>query len=157
MKKKSEKPKDNRKKVFTVLGEIVFVEGRKKLQFNSPEVYRTQLEQLPVGKKLGVTIEEYKSTRSAEQLAYYWVILGYISRHTGHSGEELHDVLMRNRWGTKEITVGGITETVRRSISDSARFPKYDMMEQIQFALDLALELGIVVPTPKQAGYISNK
>lgn len=150
------KPKDNRKAVFTVLGEIKIEGGKKRLAINSPETYMHQLQQFPVGRKLGITIEEYKAARSSQQLAYHWVLMGYLSRETGYTSEEIHDVIMRRKFGTKEVTIGGITDRVRKSVSDSARFPKSDMVELITFDLELCAELGIRVPTKEELGYISN-
>ncbi len=44
--------------------------------------------------KIAVTVEPIGSTRSFNQLAYYWgIVLPEVARHTGNSATELHDVL----------------------------------------------------------------
>ena len=148
------KPKDNRKPVFTVLGSVVFDGGKKRIKFNSPEHYHNEVQRLVVGKTVGITVEEYKASRSAAQLAYHWVLLGYMARHTGHTAEELHDMVMRTKFGTKTVRVGSIEQEVRRSISDAARFPKGYMIELIEFDLQLCAELDIRVPSKEELGYL---
>ncbi len=150
------KPKDNRKPVFTVLGSVVFEGGKKRIKINSPEHYHNEIQQLVVGKAVGITIEEYKASRSATQLAYHWVLMGYLARHTGHTTEELHDTLMRAKFGTKTVRVGPIEQEVRRSISNAARFPTSDMVELIEFDLQLCADLEVTVPTREELGYLPN-
>jgi len=64
--------------------------------------------------------------------------------------------LMKLKWGTKQVDLGGEIVEVRRSVSDNARFPKGDMQEQIEFALEKCAFLGINVPSMESLGYISN-
>ena len=42
---------------------------------------------------------------------------------------------------------------VRKSISNKAQFPKYMMVELVEFALETCKELEIKVPTKKELGY----
>lgn len=148
------KPKDNRKALFTVLGEVQMDGEKKKFAFSSPDHYHQLIRSLPVGKKLGVTFEEYKPTRTSSQLAYHWVLIGYLAEHTGHTKEEMHDYVMRQKFGTKEVTVLGKTEQVRRSIADMAKMPLSDCVELIEFDLALCSGLEIRVPTKTELGYL---
>lgn len=148
------KPKDGRKEVFTVLAEVRVVDGKKKIAMKSPDHYEQSVQQLPVGRKIAVTVEEYAPTRSKEQLSYHFVLLGYIATHTGYSVEECHDTVMRAKFGTKKVVIGNLTQEVRRSISGVAKMPKYDAVELIDFDLNLCKELGINVPTRQELGYL---
>ncbi len=148
------KAKDNRKPVFTALATIQDVEGVKKVVMTSAAHWQQQVRNLSLGKKYGVTVEEYKATRSDEQLKYYWVLLKYIADETGHTSEELHDALMRQKFGVKIVEVGPVRQEVRRSIANTARFPTSDMVELIQETLDLCQTLGIHVPTKTELGYL---
>lgn len=145
-----------RKVVFTALAHVKIVEGVKKVVMQSPKHWMQQVSRLNVGKQYGVVIEEYKATRSREQLAYYWVLIGYIADHTGHTPEELHDAIVRQKFGTTLVEVAGIKQEVRKSIADSARFPKGEMVELITEVLEICQKLEIRVPTKEELGYISN-
>ncbi len=150
------KPKDNRKAVYTGIAHIVSVEGKKKLALNSPEMWQHQVNKLWEGKKYAVTIEEYKATRSGQQLRYYWAITGLLADHTGYTSEELHDAVMRRKFGTKTVKIADLEEQVRQSISDTARFPKGDMVELITEVLELCVKMEVKVPTMEELGFISN-
>lgn len=145
---------DNRKPLFTALAHIELDGERKKLSLKSPAHWRQQVAGLMPGKKYGLTVEEYKASRSRQQLAYYWVLLGYLAKETGHTPEELHDAIMRQKFGTKHVRVGHIEQDVRQSVSDSARFPTSDMVELIQETLDLCGQLGVHVPSREELGYL---
>lgn len=147
-------PKDNRKAAFSVLGEVVFTEGKKKIQIKNTEYYQLLVSRLAVGKKVALTVEEYVATKSQAQHNYYWALIGYLSDFSGHEPTELHDAIMRRKFGTKQIVVGDLVETVRKSISDAAKFPKGDMSELIEETLELCNKLGIVVPTKEELGYL---
>lgn len=146
--------KDNRKIVFSVLGDVVPDGKTHRIKIRSPEHYTQQVSGLPVGKKVAVTIEEYAATKSQAQHNYYWALLGYLAEYSGHEPTELHDAIMRRKFGVKQIVVGDLRETVRRSISNAAKFPKGDMVELIQEVLDLCDKLEIKIPTKEELGYV---
>lgn len=148
------KPKDNRKQIFTVLGEVKIDGDKKKFAFSSPAHYHQLISNLPVGKKLGVTFEEYKASRTQQQLAYHFVLMGYVAEHTGHTKDEMHDFVMRQKFGTKTVTILGKSEEVRRSIADAARMPLSDCVELVDFDLALCRGLEIRVPTKEELGYL---
>ena len=46
--------------------------------------------------KIAVTVEPIRSTRSLNQLAYYWgIVLPEIAGYTGHTAAELHEIFKR--------------------------------------------------------------
>lgn len=130
--------------------------GTVKFAFTSPGHFMDWCRRQSEGAEFTVTFCQKKRTRSQGQLAYYWVILGYLAEYVGCKDVEMHEIVMRRKFGTKIVVVDGVREVVRRSVSDGARMPKDEMGELIEFALELAERLDVTVPTPQQAGYISN-
>ena len=46
------------------------------------------------GKRIQLTVEKMKRTRSHSQNAYYWgVVVRLIAQHTGHDPEQIHELL----------------------------------------------------------------
>ncbi len=91
-KRKAER--QTRKEVFTVLGEVKEVDGRKRFIPISADYLKDQLARLPAGKKISATFSEYRALRSNPQLRYHFVLCGYISAHTGYTKREVHDALL---------------------------------------------------------------
>lgn len=144
-----------RKPLFTVLGEIVQEGNRRAFRARSPGHLQTMLHKSPLG-PCAITFEKAESARSQPQLAYHWVLMTYLADYTGGSKEEVHDAVMRLKFGTKTLSLAGREVEVRQSVSDAARLPKGDMVELIDYDLQLCSEMGIVVPTAEELGYISN-
>lgn len=142
-----------REVLLTVLGKIIWDGEKKRLEITSPPHFRQALQRLELG-EVALTIEKQKRARSQQQLAYHWVLLGYLSDYSGHTKEELHDAIMRQKFGVTEIQIGDIKQSVRKSVANSALFPKGDMMELIETDLELCSKLGIVVPTKEELGYL---
>lgn len=149
-----QKTKDNRKVAFSVLGEVVLSENKKRIQIKSPDHYQQQVAKLVAGSRVALTVEEYVATRSQQQLAYHFVLMGYIATDTGHSKEECHDAVMRAKFGTKRVKIGSVIQEVRKSIAERARLLKSDCVELIEYDLQLCAELGISVPDKQELGYI---
>lgn len=145
-----------RKTLFTINGTVVGHEGRHSFLPKSPRFLRDQLARIAAGTKLSVTFSEEVASRSEQQLAYHWVLVGYLAKATGYTKEEMHDAIMRLKFGTTEVRLGARRVLVRRSVSDVAKMPTADMGELINFDLELCKELDVVVPTAEELGYISN-
>jgi len=144
------------KKLFTILGSIILTEGKKKFIPTSVDYFNTLISSLPIGKKLSCTFSDRVPKRSEAQLAYHWVLVGLIADHTGDTREELHDAVMRIKFGTKTISLTGRDVEVRRSISNAGRMTVSDVVELITFDLEVCQSLDIHVPTPEELGYVSN-
>lgn len=144
------------KKLFSVLGEVMIVDGRKRFVPKSKDFLNTLIAGVSVGKKLLCTFYDRVPTRSEAQLDYHWLLMGLISEHTGDTKEELHDAVMRIKFGTKLIRLAGQNVQVRRSISDSGRMTVAEVAELIMYDLEVCERLDINVPTPEELGYISN-
>lgn len=131
-------------------------EGRRAPKLNSTPLWNHYFSKLPVGTVGTLTVILKKPTRSEQQLRYYFVLVGFIAEYTGHTDDEIHDALMRLKFGVKEVKLGSDIVEVRKSISNSARMTKTECMELIEFALEKCSELNINVPSKESLGYISN-
>lgn len=136
---------------------IAKIDGKKVVELNSRQFYQHYLEtKTKVGEEGSLSLDFKKPSRTKLQLNYYWVIVGLLADYTGHTDEEMHEALMVLKFGKKTIKVGKDLVQVRKSISDNARFEKMLMAELIEFSLEKASELEIVVPSKESLGYISN-
>lgn len=134
---------------------IALVNGIKTLVLNSRAYYQHFLNKHTKAGDVGsMEIKLKKPTRSESQLRYYWVIVGLLAEHTGDEDEELHDALMKLKFGTKKVKLGKDIVEVRKSISNKAKFPKLAMMELIEFTLEKCAEMEVVVPTKEELGYL---
>lgn len=92
-----------------------------------------------------VVVERKRTKRSKEQQGYYWgVILPYISEHTGHTSEELHEVFKHKYLSQKVIWRGGEMSIPRSTTVLSTN----EMAEYLTNIILEAGELGIQVPEP---------
>ena len=142
------------KECFAIIGEFRDQEGRRRFCPDSPAYYNDRSAKQPLNKKYTVSFSTKIPTRSQSQLAYHFVLCEYISEHTGFTVSETHELLMREKWGVKKITIGKITQEVRESIADIAKFPLPKMVEQITFDLSVCADLEIRVPSKKELGYV---
>lgn len=142
---------------FNVIGEFRQVEeNRRAFVPDSPAYYRDRSNRQPLNKKYQVTFSTKIPTRSEQQLAYHWVLMTYLSEHTGFTPEECHQLIKQLVWGTETIKIGKYTAQVCKSISDRALRPKYEVVELIQKGLEVCAENDIIVPTAESLGYIKN-
>jgi len=136
---------------------IVGKEGKKTVALLSRAYYQHFLNtKTKEGDTGTLTITLKKPTRSEQQLRYYAVLVGLIADNCGYTWEEMHDALMKLKWGTKKVKIGNDIVEVRKSISNSARFKKTDMIEQIEFTMEKCFDLDIKVPSKQELGYIDN-
>jgi len=138
----------------TAIGTVELVDGKKRVKLRSPEHWQAIVSRLTVGGEYALTIEGLRKSRSQQQLRYYWALLGYLADYSGHEVTELHDAIMRQKFGVKQVVVGSVKETVRRSIADVARFPKEDMVELIDEVLRICQDCGVRVPSKEELGYL---
>lgn len=142
------------KELFSVIGKVALVEGKKRFIPNSTGHFNVSLARLFVGKKLTASFSAAGAIRSNTQLRYHWVLMGYLSDHTGYTKEELHDWVMRVKFGEKAITIQGITMKTRKSLSDTGKMPKHEAVELIDFDKKLCADLDIHIPTAEELGYL---
>lgn len=143
-----------KKELFTILGSIVFNEGRKRFLPKSPDHMQICINRMNVGDEVAVSFSKKKLARSQSQLNYHFALLGLLSDHTGYTTEELHDFVMRAVFGEKMVTLRNRTFAVRRSVAERASMPKDEMAELIEYDLATCADLDIRVHTKEELGYL---
>jgi hypothetical protein len=64
-----------------------------KLSLDKSQQFKQYLHTLN-GKRIELTVEKLKHTRSIQQNRYYWsVVVKLITQHTGHDSEQIHEAL----------------------------------------------------------------
>lgn len=142
------------REIFTVNGFIGSVNGVKRFIPNSAPHTRQQMDSIPEGKRVSMTLSEWDVIRSDAQLAYHFVLVTYLAKHTGFTKDEMHDAVMRLKFGEKEVNIGGKTLMVRKSMSKSGKLKKHEVVELIEYDLELCADMDIHVPTAKELGYL---
>lgn len=125
---------------FTARGEI----KAGKLVLDSPRFLKGMVQQF-ADCKVNVTISPRAKRKSKEQQGYLWgVVYPYMTEHTGHTPEELHEIfkvkfLRKKRlWRGAEMVVVGSTESLTSG----------EMAEFITNVVREAADMGIAVPDP---------
>ncbi len=144
----------NRKEIFVALGKAQMVDGKRRFVPYSPDYLNQKMAQIPLDKELELKMSVAVTSRSKSQLAYHWILMGLISEYSGFQPEEVHDFVLRSRFGTRKIKLGELTMEVRRSIADIAKMPKSDMVELIGFDIRLCQSLDIHIPSMSELGYM---
>jgi hypothetical protein len=149
------------KELFTVLGTIEIVKDetgfdRHRFIPCSPKYLSGMLSHVPVKTKVSCTFSTKIPTRSQGQLRYHWVLMHFLSEYSGFTPEEMHEIVLTEKFGLKTVKFNGKTYQIRQSISDNAKMTKSDCVELITHDLSLCQELGIVVPTALELGYQPN-
>lgn len=146
------------KDLFSALATVTEDNANKKLALNSPLHWQHWVNKLPLGKQFHILVSEYIPKRTEPQLDYHWVLMGYLADFSGNTKAEIHEVIMREVFGTKTIEIGGMKQTVRKkSISNAGDMTLLEAMGLLEFDLALCKKLNIKVPTKEELGYISNK
>jgi hypothetical protein len=138
----------------TSLGIMQLVDGRKRFIPNSHQHQVSVLNRFPVGAKMKVTFEEVKREHTQPQHNYHFALCGYISDHTGYTVDEVHDALMKQTFGTKQVTLLGRTTEARESLSKFAAKPVGKVVELINKDLEVCAEMDIHVPTKEELGFL---
>lgn len=101
------------------------------------------------GRAVAVKFSRPVSQRSKSQNAYYWSVpLALIAESTGHTTEEVHDVLKAMFLPRKFVQLGAHEiETVKSTAElDTIEFETY--LERIRAWA--STELGIIIPNPNE-------
>lgn len=150
--------KYTQKEICTVHGTIVSMKTdhgeRHTFMPSSLRYLHDCLNRIPIGKKVACLFSEHVPTRSEGQLAYHFVLVGYLCGYTGFTKDEMHDIILRAKFGVKELEFEGKVYEVRRSISERAHMAKSDAVELVNFDLELCAKFDIKVPTKSELGYI---
>lgn len=123
---------------FSVMGSLVggtFIP-------NNPRYLSGMLHTFDDNKRVRVTYEAIRSTRSRQQNNYYFgVVLQLISEHTGFTVEELHELFRSKFLRTKRVWRGGEMTVLRSTTQlNSTEFGEY-LAEIIREAGELEIEI----------------
>ena len=139
--------------LFSIIGEVKQVDGRKRFVPKSIHHLNACISRFPVGKKVSATFSEIRYMRSESQLRYHHVLVQYIAEHTGFTHDEVHDWAMRLAFGEKRVMIAGRATGVRKSMANEGDVMKNEAVELIEFDLGVCADLEIVVPTAEELGY----
>jgi hypothetical protein len=82
---------------------------------------------------LEVIVRPYIEKRTLEQNARLWKLHSLASEHTGHSAEEMHEFALMRYFGTREISVGKLTQQVPLKRSSQKNRKEFrDFMESTE-------------------------
>lgn len=101
------------------------------------------------GKETYVEIKEKKRERTLRQNSYLWgVVYAYISEHTGHSAEELHDAFKQMFLGRNFITMGDKEIEVTKT---STTLTAEEFGEFVDRIIEFAGTLSIAIPPAEES------
>lgn len=115
------------------------------------------LESCLPGKKLRVTVEQYRPERSDAQNNSLWgVAYKSLSDETGHSKDELHEHFCGEHFGwTEREVMGRVKQVPRRTttkneVGQRDVIPTVEMMAFYETVQRKASEMGFYVPSPNE-------
>lgn len=98
--------------------------------------------------EVSVVVERKRTSRSKEQLAYYWgIILPEIAEHTGHDVDELHEIfkskfLRKKRfWRGTDLTT--VSSTTVLTLHEMSNFISLVIAEANEMEIEIPLSTGI--------------
>lgn len=133
------------------------VDGRIKVVFESLKFYKWQINKsFKDGDVLTVSVENKKSQRSKSQNNYWWgVCYPIMAEETGHTSEEIHEIMKAMFLPKKFVAVKGIEFEITKSTT------KLSIGEGVEFTNKIrnfsAQELKAHIPTPCEAGFFCGR
>ena len=125
-----------------------------RLRFASSAHFQQLMHKFAGEKKVSITIENLRSHRSVSQNRYLWgVVYPLIADTTGYTENEVHEWAKAQYLKPHVVTVAGRVREITKSTTELS---VGEMVEYIENLISLAAELGVHVPSPEEAGYISN-
>lgn len=112
-----------------------------KFQKNITELIRKELPHFN-GKRVEISIQRLKSSRSSQQNRYYWLLVGIMSKELGYTKDEVHD-LIKFKFLKQEVVIGEETEIVVKSTTKLNKTEFGDFIDELQ---TWASGLGIYLP-----------
>lgn len=93
----------------------------KKARFTNKDYFLTRIQKFPIG-KCRVVIEDTKPKRSGQQNRLLWMYYKLIAEETGHSPEEIHEIMKRKFlepdilvWKEERMRVPASTKALNKS------------------------------------------
>lgn len=104
------------------------------------------VDELPVDGSFRITIEPYRDDKTAEQRGYFHVLLGILSAETGHTVEELKQLVKKEAFGSRFVSVKGREVEVLVSSEKLSR-DQYGAL--IDTCHRIGADLGVALPDPR--------
>ena len=108
---------------------------------------RDRLKQFLDKRELPMQVEvgDPREQRSTSQNSRLWALHSLAAKETGHTADELHEIMLQKFFGTKQVEVAGIEITVaakRSSTREKAEFR--DFLDNVEnfYASELGIWLG---------------
>lgn len=104
------------------------------------------------GQDVRVTFSQPAKTRSNKQNRYYWrVVIDMIAAETGHSQEEVHELMKAMHLPRAFVTIAGKEVEIAKSTTTLSTFEFEEYLDRIRaFA---AQELNMTIPMPNESGF----
>jgi hypothetical protein len=102
------------------------------------------------GKRVQVTVEKIKHSRTLQQNKYYWgVVVKLIAQHTGHDPEQIHELLKQKfspkwHWNTPVTITPTLSVPTSTTRLDTLEFVEYT--EKCRIWANEFLNLNIPLP-----------
>src|SRR3990167_5814660 len=108
------------------------------------------------GEKLTMTLENTRSQRSLAQNNFWWgICYKIIAETTGHTTEEIHEIMKAMFLPKKFITLKGIEFEIPKSTTKLSKGEVVEYTDKI--ILFAAVELNAYIPTPCEAGFLCGR
>lgn len=110
---------------------IDYLTGRLTILFEPDQDFRQTYEELKDCEKLSLEIKKYRKKRSLDANAYYWVLVGKLSKVTGMTNPEVHNMALRG-YGQPDLFDGKCvyttipdTDQARHKVDNSTDYHLY--------------------------------
>jgi hypothetical protein len=94
--------------------------------------------------KLEVVVKPYKKNRSLEQNDMFHAWCGTIADKTGHSKQEIKQIMVETTFGTEEFL--NLKGLVRTRLKETSGMKVGEMSELLERTIQIGIELGAEVP-----------
>lgn len=137
---------------LTVTGEIVERDGRHRLLLSNNVYFVHGIQKMKLG-KVRVTIDRKKTRRSLAQNSYFHgPVMDLLKETTGEVNPNKLKEYLKQEFGVKDtIVINGVPVEILKSTAD------YNKAEFVEFLMKISDFFNVVLPDPKDAGYIPSK
>jgi hypothetical protein len=94
--------------------------------------------------RLEVVVKPYKKNRSLEQNDMFHAWCGTIADKTGHSKQEIKQIMVESTFGTEEFL--NLQGRVRTRLRETSGMKVGEMSELLERTIQIGIELGAEVP-----------
>ena len=118
--------------------------------------YQSHIESFE-GERVDVSVVKHRDKRTTDQNSYYWWILEYIEKETGHSRLELHEIFKQNflpevDGNYKEMSAFGLNGHTELTTTNKDTKEFSDYIQKIRtFMLN---SIGLYIPEANEKDYI---